>query len=208
MSSNPKQSSGVPPIALILIGIVVMVSGGVVAHLPQVMELEDNLAKQGIPLNPGETIATIGVLLILFQVINTFFLKPLVTAIDERNTNLERTFGEAESLRTEMQRLRSEYEARFAAAEEDNRTRIQAEFAKAKDLAEKAKLEAEANRDSYLENARREIESEKQKLLVELRTSVVDISLAAAEKVIGENMDNARNRKLVSDFIEKVEVVA
>jgi hypothetical protein len=34
----------------------------------------------------------------------------------------------------------------------------------------------------------------------------VDLTLAAAERVIGENMTTERNRRLVEDFIEKVEV--
>jgi F0F1-type ATP synthase membrane subunit b/b' len=34
----------------------------------------------------------------------------------------------------------------------------------------------------------------------------VDLALSAAEKVIGENMNSDRNRKLVEDFINKVEV--
>jgi F0F1-type ATP synthase membrane subunit b/b' len=30
--------------------------------------------------------------------------------------------------------------------------------------------------------------------------------MAATEKILGENVDDARNRKLVEEFIEKVEV--
>ena len=42
----------------------------------------------------------------------------------------------------------------------------------------------------------------------DLRLQVVDLTLAAAEKVIGENMNDERNRRLVTDFIDKVEVAS
>jgi len=201
-NQTENKSAGVPPMVAVVAGIIFIAAGVFLEpSIPAIPLGEDKIVL-------GASISMIGMMLLLFPVINYFYVKPLGDAIGERNSNLERTYTEAEDLRAEMLRARKDFETKLAAAEEDNRAKIQAEFAKAKDLAEKAKLEAEANRDSYLENARREIESEKQKLLVELRTSVVEIILAAAEKVIGENMDNPRNRKLVSDFIEKVEVVA
>jgi F-type H+-transporting ATPase subunit b len=66
--------------------------------------------------------------------------------------------------------------------------------------------EATERADELVKKAQAEIEGEKAKLIVELRTKVVDLSLAAAEKVIGENMDTDKNRRLVQDFINQVEV--
>ena len=42
----------------------------------------------------------------------------------------------------------------------------------------------------------------------ELRLEVVNLTLAATEKLLGENMDSDKNRRLVQDFIDKVEVTA
>jgi F-type H+-transporting ATPase subunit b len=56
--------------------------------------------------------------------------------------------------------------------------------------------------------AQQEIETEKAKLLIDLRTHVVDLAIAGAEKIIGANMDNDANRRLVDEFINKVEVAA
>ena len=47
---------------------------------------------------------------------------------------------------------------------------------------------------------------EKNRVLADLRSHVTDLALAAAEKVVAENMDNERNRKLIADFIQQAEV--
>jgi len=52
------------------------------------------------------------------------------------------------------------------------------------------------------EQARAEIEREKQGALQELRDEVADLAVQAASKIVKEDLDGQRQRKLVSDFIE------
>lgn len=161
---------------------------------------------QGIDFNFGKTVTMIGVVLALFPVIDSLYLSKLKAAIDERNNELEKTFAEAEALRSEMAALRSDYEARLKATEADAREKIQAQIKEAQTLRQTLMAEAAAKADEYLKKAQEEIEQEKNRVLVELRVSVVDLTLKATEKVLGENMDSDKNRRLVNEFIEKVEV--
>jgi len=46
-----------------------------------------------------------------------------------------------------------------------------------------------------------EIEAEKQRALADLRAEVADLALAAAGKVVGETMTDARQRRLVEEFL-------
>jgi len=202
--SKPQQSSSsvIPGIA---IGIVLMVAGMWVSKNWH-PEFYTMLEQQGIPLDLGKSVAVFGVFLILFPIINSFFIKPLNEAIDDRTRSLEQTFSEAETLRSDMTNLRSDYDRRLAATEAEARDQIQAQIREAQNLRQTLMAEASAKADELVSRAQQEIESEKAKVIVELRTSVVDMSLAAAEKVVGENMDNERNRRLVQEFIERVEV--
>jgi F-type H+-transporting ATPase subunit b len=208
--SNEQKSSG-SPIVGIIIGAVLMVGGTYLslnAKELKVGAIQETLEGQGIPLDFGKTIATIGVFLILFPVIKSFFIKPLQDAIQERNSDLERTFTEAENLRTEMERMKSDYDRRLAESEANAREQIQSQIREAQNLRSSLMAEAATRADALVQQATAEIEAEKQKVLVELRTHVVDLALAAAEKVVGENMDSERNRRLVDDYINSVEVVA
>ena len=55
-----------------------------------------------------------------------------------------------------------------------------------------------------LERARRDIEAEKGRAIADLRREAVDLALAGATKVIGRNLDDAGNRRLVEDFLATV----
>ena len=187
-----------------------MVIGGYLAYNPPgaLESIKHGLEGQGVPLNLGNTISVIGVFLILFPVIKFFFVTPLQLAIQERTQSLESTFAEAESLRKEMQSMRSEYEQRLVATEANARDQIQAQIREAQTLRTTLMAEAAQRADELVERAQQEIEAEKQKAITEIRMHVVDLTLLASERVLGENMDNDRNRRLVSEFIDKVEVPA
>lgn len=205
MAETRESSSAGKTIVSVVIGIVLMVGGGYLAvnwHPPFMATLE----AQGIPLNLGATISVIGVFLILFPVIKMFFVSPLSTAIHDRTSQLERTFAEAEELRAEMTSMRSEYEQRLAATEASAREQIQAQITEAQALRQQLMADAAAKAEEMVKKAQQEIEGEKNRVMSELRLSVVDLTLAATEKVLGENVDNEKNRRLVNEFIDKVEV--
>jgi F-type H+-transporting ATPase subunit b len=166
----------------------------------------ETLAQQGVPIDLGRTLASIGVLLIVFPLIKMFFTDPLSEAIGERNTNLEQTFSEAESLRAEMTKMRSEYEARLVAAEASAREHIEAQIKEAQKLRQTLMNEAATRADAMIDKAQQEIASERERILTGLRTQVVELSLVAAERIVGENMDNERNRRLVDEFVSGLEV--
>ena len=71
----------------------------------------------------------------------------------------------------------------------------------------KAALLAQA-REQYeqlLDRARKEIEGEKEKAILELRREAVDLSIAAASKLIEANLDSAANRRLVTEYLASLE---
>ena len=135
----------------------------------------------GIPLNVGVTISTIGIVLILFPVIKTFYISPLSIAINDRNSNLEKTFAEAEDLRNQMDKMRSDYERRLNETEADARQKIQAQIKEAQALRQKLEADAVGRADELIKRAHDEIAAERDKVLTELRVEVVNLTLGATE---------------------------
>jgi F-type H+-transporting ATPase subunit b len=191
---------------MIAIGGAIAAGGFMVSEQVKNSEFIKNLANQGIPLDPGKTVAMIGVLIAMFSLIDLFFFRPLKGAIDSRNSELESTFSEAESLRSEMGSLKSEYEARIAVTEANAREQIQAQIREAQAFRDQLKSEASAQAEEYKKRAMSEIDAEKSGVINDLRLHVVNLTMQATEKVVGENMDTERNRKLVEEFIDKMEV--
>lgn len=196
-----------------VIGIVMMAGGWYLSKnmetiSPSFYEMLHKLEEQGVPFDPGKTISAMGVFFILFPVIRTFYFNPLNEAIDERTNTLDQTFAEAEALRTEMTTMKGDYEKRLAATEASAREQIQAQIKEAQTLRDTLKAEATGQAEEYKKRAIAEIDAEKSKVITELRVRVVNLSLQAAEKVLGESVDNDKNRRLVEEFIDQVEVPA
>jgi F-type H+-transporting ATPase subunit b len=179
--------------------------GGMYVSTAKVIDLSA-LAEQGIPLDLGKTIATIGVLLILFPVVKFFFVSPLMEAIQTRNSELEQTFSEAETLRAEMASMKSDYERRLAETEAKAREQIQAQIREAQELRKALMAEAASRADELVRRAQEEIEGERQRAVAGIRLQVANLSLLAAERILKENVDSERNRRLVEEFIDSVEV--
>jgi F-type H+-transporting ATPase subunit b len=57
-----------------------------------------------------------------------------------------------------------------------------------------------------LDRARRDIAAEKDKALTALRREAVELSLAAASKLVGERMDSDTDRRLVTEYLDSVEI--
>lgn len=167
---------------------------------------QEALQHQGIPLDLGKTISMIGMFLFLFPVLKYFYFKPLGDAIHARTSELERTFKEAEDLRSEMTALKSDYEKRLAATEAQAREQIQAQIREAQALRDQLRMEAVQQAEELKRKALADIESEKQKIIADLRLHVVNLTLTATERLVGETVDSDKNRKLVEEFIDKVEV--
>lgn len=192
---------------MVVVGAIIMVAGAWFSST-QHLAFQEKLAEQGIPLDLGKTISTIGVFILLFPVIDFFFFTPLREAIYNRTTELENTFTEAENLRNEMTKMRSDYDKRLAETEASAREQIQAQIKEAQALRTRLEAEAASRADELRKRAHEEIEADRTKVMTELRVEVVNLTLAATEKLLGENMDTDKNRKLVEDFVNKVEVAS
>jgi len=188
-----------------ILGLGLMAGGYYISKEVHIGFLED-LAKQGIPLDLGKTISAIGVFLIVLPLLRLFYFNPLGDAITNRTSELENTFSEAESLRQEMQKMKSDYEQRLNATEARAREEIQAQIREAQNMRQSLMAEASAKADEFLKKAQEEIAMEKERVLVDLRLGVVDMTLQATERILGENVDDAKNRKLIQEFIDTAEV--
>jgi F-type H+-transporting ATPase subunit b len=131
----------------------------------------------------------------------TFAFKPVAKMLGDRQARIEQGLKDAEQARSdresaEQERLAALTEARRESNEILARAQKVAQETRDADIAA-TRTELERLRSKATE----EIEAEKQKALQELRSEVADLALAAAGKVVGDSMTDARQRKLVEEFL-------
>lgn len=152
---------------------------------------------------PGLITQIIGIIvLVIFMA--KFGFPPLLKIIDQRQADINSTYARMDEDRQRMEDTRRQYEERLAGIEAEAREHIQAAVKEAQALRDNLVSDAQKQAESILEQGRNESERERQKAFLEMRQQVVALAVAAAGKVVGESLDNARHTKLVDDFISSV----
>lgn len=126
---------------------------------------------------------------------------PITSALAEREQSIEDSLQRAEKALAEARQLQADNEKARREAEADAQ-RIIREAREAADAARAEGLDRERRQISQLQKQfQEEIQRETARLRGELRTEVADLAIQAAEKILRENLDADRQRKLVDDFI-------
>jgi F-type H+-transporting ATPase subunit b len=166
---------------------------------------EGGEASGPLVVNGGLMIWTLVVFGLLFLVLKRFAWPALLGAVEAREKRLEEQLAEAERNRAESARLLEEHKKLLL----DTRAQASGLLADARAAAEKeralAMQKTHQEQEDLLERARREIGAERERALVELRREAVDISLAAASKLIGERLGSDSDRKLVESYLATLE---
>jgi F-type H+-transporting ATPase subunit b len=160
-----------------------------------------NAEEPGLTINLFWVIVSGLNLLVFLALVWTFAFKPLAKGLDDRRAAIEQGLRDAEQARrdrenAETERLSTLTEARREANEILVRAQKVSQEARDADIAA-TREELERIRA----RATAEIEAEKLRVMSDLRAEVADLALAAAGRVVNETMSDARQRKLVEEFL-------
>jgi len=151
--------------------------------------------------NPGLIIWTIVTFVLLLVVLSKFAWKPLLEALRKREETLRTSMERTEQAKQDAERLLNEHKKQLDHAEQEGQ-RILNEN---RQLAEKLKDEIiqKANQQSrkMVEQAKEEIDRNKEAALIQLRGEVASLAVQAAGKILDETLDENKHRKLVDNYL-------
>ena len=161
-------------------------------------------ALEGLGINPAFLLSQVVNFLILFAGLYFLLWKPILKMLDQRKERIQQGLEDAERAREERERADAEFNKRLEEAAQE-RERI---IARAREEAQgerKAILaEAEQEAERVLIGAREEAQLERERILEELRGQVALLGIAAANRLIGEALDEERQRRLVDEFFSGI----
>ncbi len=150
---------------------------------------------------------TLLIFVVLFFVLKKYAWPPIVAATEERERKIAHQLEEAERMSAESQAALEEHKKLLAGAKDQ----ASALIGEAKLVAEKERegllAKTRQEQEQMLDRAKREIAAERDKAVAELRQAAVDLSLAAASRLIDSNLDDKANRKLVVDYLDSLEPI-
>jgi F-type H+-transporting ATPase subunit b len=156
-------------------------------------------------LNIGLVIWT-WVLFLLTLGILAWKVFPLIAGgLEERQRKIQEAIDSAREDREEARRLIEEQTRELSRARQEAQRLLDETREAAGRLRQELVAGAEAEKVDILERARREMDRERQRVLEQLREETVDISLAAAERLIKARLDSEGDRRLVREYIGSLE---
>jgi F-type H+-transporting ATPase subunit b len=163
---------------------------------------EAERAASPFDINGGVIIWTVVIFVILLALLWRLGYPALLRMVEERERRIQKQLDDAKQANAEAQRLLEEHKKQIAAAH----NQAQEILAKAKAISQKERetllAKAREEYDALLARARRDIDAEKEKAILELRREAVELSIAAASRVIEANLDTEANRRMVTEFLE------
>lgn len=144
-------------------------------------------------------------IIILFILLRIFLFKPITKIMNERTRIIQDNLDKAEKSRQEAEELKQQYAESISNAKEE-----------AQNIIMKAHDEAEAEKSAILKKSQEEaseiisdagktIENERKRIIQQAQTQIADLAIEAASKIIGENVDDEKNRRLVDEFLSAEE---
>jgi F-type H+-transporting ATPase subunit b len=155
-------------------------------------------------INLGYLLVQITNFAIVFVVLRAWVYKPIVTMLGQRREAIAKGLEDARIAQEARENAEKDAEkiltdARAAAANEAREVTLRAEE-QAKEIIKAAETKAGKAREEALA----EVELDRVRLLGDVRGQVAALSVAAAQKLIGEALDAKKQRSLIDEFFSGV----
>ncbi len=155
----------------------------------------------------GLMVWTLVIFVILFFILKKFAFAPITKAVEDREAALEAAIRDAKADREAAQILLADQRTRIEGARDEAQRIIAEGRTVSEQLRAKMLEETREEQQQMLDRARREIGSERDKAIAQLRKEAIDLAIAGASKVIEKNLDEASNRAIVDQFLASIPAV-
>ncbi|MBK9330635.1 MAG: F0F1 ATP synthase subunit B [Sphingobacteriales bacterium] len=147
------------------------------------------------------------VFLTFWFLIGKFALKPIVKSIKDREQSINDALSAADKAKEEMQKLQSDNAALLKEAREEG-AKILKEAKEVKDsIITDAHNKAKEDAVKIVADAKAEIEAQKKAAMAEVKNEVSKISIEIAQKVLGRELDAAKDQQTyINSLVDKINV--
>ena len=141
-----------------------------------------------------------GIILILLRI---FAYKPIMRMMDERSRKIRESLEQAERIKQQADIAEQETARKIDEAAHEARKLVDQAMVSAESVRQKAQLDAKADAEKLIAQARGQIGQERDEAIGELRKEFADLTVLAAEKVIKRSLDKEAQRKLIDQVLEE-----
>ncbi|MDR0346976.1 MAG: F0F1 ATP synthase subunit B [Coriobacteriales bacterium] len=150
---------------------------------------------------PGEFIPMLICFILIWVILAKFAWPTIIGMLDKRVTTISGALEKAEVTRVESERLLEEQKAHLEEAKKQAAQIIV--DARTTGEAMRAEMAAQAQEDARLliDKANAAIEAEKKMAIAQLQSSVANLSVSVAGRLIGQDLSDSDHRKLIERYL-------
>jgi F-type H+-transporting ATPase subunit b len=141
---------------------------------------------------------------LLLAVLYKFAWKPILEALDQRESDIRRAVDDADELKRELAAIEDRRTAAIEQADATAKEIVSTARRAATDAGTLIEDKARDEAKILLENANREIGAARDKAAASLRQESAETAIALAGKILEENLDDEKNRALVKNLINQI----
>lgn len=159
---------------------------------------------EALGINLGYLLVQIVNFAIMFIILRAWVFKPLMGMLERRRQAIAEGLEDARVAAEARANAEKEAQAISDKAQQDANERVREATERAEQVAKDIRAAAEQEAVRIREEAAEETEQTRAQALVELRGQVGALAIAAAQKVIGEALDEKRQHALIDEFFSGV----
>ncbi len=157
-----------------------------------------------LSVNVGLAFWTTLTFILLLILLTKFAWKPILSALKQREDAIKVSLEQAEKAKDEAKQILAQNQNSLAKAEEESKKIIEQSRVFAENLKEQMIKDSKEQAQKLISDASAEIDRKKNAAFDELKNQVAEISVKAAEKILKENLDAEKNKKLVDKYINDI----
>lgn len=143
--------------------------------------------------------------LIFVWILRKFAWGPLLALMEERRNKIAGEFEKIEQDKAEVADLTAEYQNKLREIDNERRAKLVEAVEEGKELAAKIKTDAWDDVRKMQDKAKSDLDREVDMARVQLRDDMVAMTVKAAQRLIGTELDDAKHRELIGNFIDNLE---
>ncbi|MFZ0168888.1 MAG: F0F1 ATP synthase subunit B [Candidatus Dormiibacterota bacterium] len=148
------------------------------------------------------------VFLVLLYLLSRYVFPPINQALRARQQLIARSLSEAEEARREVEEAKKKERADLAEARHQAQEILDRAQKLGEELREELRQKGREEQEAMLTRARAELAQEREKAVSQLRNQVADLVLMATTKVLQEELDPTRQRRLIDEALGEVDLSA
>jgi F-type H+-transporting ATPase subunit b len=157
--------------------------------------------------NPGTFLWMLIIFGIVLYILKKFAWVPILNALKEREESINNALNTAEEARKEVEGLKANNDKIIAEARKEKEIILKAAKEIKNKIVAEAKEKANLETQKSIEQARQQIEAEKNAAISEMKKQMAELSVSIAEKVIKKELSNpGEQKKMVDDLIDDIKL--